>query len=121
MEKDLSDYRETVLKCPFCGEYLEMPDKIETPFGGDLDGGTCSCGAVFVFDETGRMLGEAYSDALAFVFEWDYDAAFSAEEDDYEEAVIRYNSRIGKFVGGQGSFRDRGSRFFFIRRTEKEL
>lgn len=119
MEKDMSDYRERVLRCPFCEGDPGEPRKVDTPFGASLDGGVCPCGAVFVFDETGRMLGEAYSDALAFAFGWDYDAAFSAEEEDYEEAVIRYNAKIGKYMGGQGDFRDRSSKFFFIKRAEK--
>ncbi|GAB4388280.1 MAG: hypothetical protein Kow0025_06600 [Thermodesulfovibrionales bacterium] len=119
MEKDMGDYRDKVLKCPFCEGFVAEPRKIATPFGDTLDGGTCRCGAVFVFDETGRMLGEAFSDALAFAFDWDYDAAFSAEADEYEEAIIRFNARTGRYMGGQGDFRDRSSKFFFIKRAQK--
>lgn len=116
MEIDTSDYREKVLKCPFCGEIIGMPEEIKTPFGDTLEGGRCGCGALYVFDRTGRKLGEAYSEALALAFDWDYDAAFSTPVEEYDEAVIRFHSKVGKFMGGEGDYRDRSSKFYFIKR-----
>jgi hypothetical protein len=107
VEIDTSDYREKVLKCPFCGEIIGMPEEIKTPFGDTLEGGRCGCGALYVFDRTGRKLGEAYSEALALAFDWDYDTAFSTPVEEY---------KVGKFMGGEGDYRDRSSKFYFIKR-----
>lgn len=110
--------RDKVLRCPFCEALPGTPAEMDTPFGGTIEGGRCGCGAVYVYDRTGRMLGEAFTEALAFVFEWDYDAAFSCDEDSYEEAVIRFNPRVGKFLLGEGNFKEKGGRFYFMRRKK---
>jgi hypothetical protein len=110
--------RNNILKCPFCAEIPTVPVEIDTPFGGTVDGGNCPCGAVYVYDRTGRMLGEAFSDALALAFEWNYDSAFSAAEDSYKEGVVRFNKRARKFFSGEGDPRDRSARFYFIRRKK---
>ncbi len=110
--------RSKILQCPFCAEIPSVPMEIDTPFGSTVDGGNCPCGAVYVYDRTGRMLGEAFSDALALAFEWNYDAAFSAAEGSYEEGVVRFNSRARKFMTGEGDPRDRSARFYFIRRKK---
>lgn len=112
------EYRETVLKCPFCNEFPEPPGDVKTPFGGAVEGGRCSCGAIYVLDRTGRMLGEAFSEALAYAFDWDYDAAFSAPEGFYEETVIRFNQRGRKYLMGEGDFKDRFPKFYFIKRKQ---
>lgn len=110
--------RDTVLRCPFCGEVAGVPVDIRTPFGDEIEGGYCDCGAVYVFDRTGRKLGEAFTEALVLAFDWDYDAAFSAPDGSYEEAVMRFNPRIRKFLEGEGSFNDRCGRFYFVRRKK---
>ena len=112
--------RNNILKCPFCAEVPTVPVGIDTPFGSTVDGGNCSCGAVYVYDRTGRMLGEAFSDALALAFEWNYDAAFSADEGAYEEGVIRFNKKTRKFFSGEGDPRDRSARFYFILRKKAD-
>lgn len=114
MEED----REKFLKCPFCGGLPGPLEEIETPFRDIIDGGHCSCGAIYVFDRSGRKLGEAYSEALVLAYDWDYDRAFSAPEGDYEEAVIRYNNRIKMYLTGEGSHIDRFPKFYFIKRKK---
>jgi hypothetical protein len=108
------------LKCPLCGETPGVPMDIDTPFGGEVEGGRCGCGAVYVYDRTGRMLGEAFTEALVMAFDWDYDAAFQAPEGSYEEGVIRYNTRSNQFFKGEGDTRDRCARFYFIRRKKTD-
>lgn len=110
--------RSKVLRCPFCDRIPGVPTEIPTPFGDTVDGGNCECGAVYVYDRTGRMLGEAFTEALVLAFEWDYDAAFSAPEGSYEEAVIRFDPRIRQFLAGEGDYRDRCGRFYFIKRKK---
>lgn len=112
--------RSSVLKCPLCGETPGIPSDIDTPFGGEVEGGTCGCGAVYVYDRTGKMLGEAFTEALVMAFEWDYDAAFSAPEGSYEEGVVRFNPRVTQFFMGEGDARDRSPRFYFVRRKKAD-
>ena len=90
--------------------------EVETPVGGSIDAGRCGCGAIYVFDRSGRQLGEAYSEALAMAYDWDYDRAFSTPEEDYEEAVVRYNPRFCKYMEGEGSPKDRSPKYCFIKR-----
>lgn len=109
-----------MLRCPFCGQSPGIPLDINTPFGDTVEGGNCPCGAVYVYDRTGRKLGEAYTEALVYAFDWDYDAAFSAPEGSYEEAVIRYNVRVNRYLEGEGNFKDRCAKFYFIRRKKQD-
>jgi hypothetical protein len=113
------EYRERILKCPFCMTPLSGEVEIDTPFGDTIEGGFCGCGTAFVFDRTGRMLGEAYIDALALAYNWDYDAAFSAAEGEYEEAVVRFNTRVRKYMMEGGGRFDRSPKYYFIRRPKK--
>lgn len=114
----MDDYREKILKCPFCECPQGAPCEVKTPFGDSLDAGRCGCGAIYVYDRSGRKLGEAYSDAIAFAYDWDYDAAFSAGEGEYEEAVIRYDPRSRRYYLGDGTFKDRSPKFYFIKRKK---
>src|SRR3989304_3706659 len=100
-------------KCPFCGSLLEPPVEIKSGFEV-FEGGKCSCGAVYVYDRTGRKLGEALTEALVFAHDGDYDKAFTSDED-YEEAVIRHNQRLNRFLEGDGGRLDRSPKFYFLR------
>ncbi|MDA8170103.1 MAG: hypothetical protein M0Z59_10480 [Nitrospiraceae bacterium] len=106
--------RYRVFTCPFCGRVPESPQKIDMQFG-ETCGGRCECGAIYVYDETGRMLGEAFVDALALLYGGDYDAAFSASEDDYEEEVISFDKRTNKYIQG-GNVLSKASKFLFLRK-----
>ncbi len=112
--------RSKILQCPFCGETPGIPIEIVTPFGDTIEGGNCRCGAVYVYDRTGRKLGEAYTEALVLAYGWDYDRAFAAPEGSYEEAVVRFNSRVRKFIVGEGDIKDRSAKFCFIKRKKAD-
>ncbi|MBW2217590.1 MAG: hypothetical protein JRF34_10435 [Deltaproteobacteria bacterium] len=54
--------REPIKKpeCPFCGSLLiERPTELTTRRPGDMPVGSCSCGAVYACDESGRNMGSA--------------------------------------------------------------
>lgn len=110
--------RYKVFTCPFCGGTPEGPRPVKMRFGEGV-GGFCECGAVYIYDETGRMLGEAFVDALALLYDGDYDAAFGASEDDYEEEIVSYNRRMNRYFVGVGVF-ERSSKFLFLRKTKKQ-
>jgi hypothetical protein len=116
---DNDTYREKFLKCPFCLLPICGPPRhIDTPFGDTVEGGGCGCGAVFVFDRTGRMLGEAFMNCLAFAFDWNYERAVEAGEGSYEEAVVMYDKRFKKFMLDDGGRFDRQPKFYFVRRLK---
>lgn len=78
--------------CPFCGKGFEPPSDIRTKLGNIFSGGSCSCGAVYVYDRTGRNLGEAYVDALVFACRDDWDKAWKLiPEEDYNIQPMCYD------------------------------
>jgi hypothetical protein len=111
--------RDDILRCPFCMEPIAGHVVINTPYGGEIDGGKCSCGTVYVCDRSGRMLGEAFTDAVAMAYDWDFDAAFEHGEESYEEFVIRFDKRVNKFMAGDGGPLDRSPKYYFIKRKDK--
>ncbi len=116
--------RYRALTCPFCGRLPEEPHKIEMRFGETI-GGRCDCGAVFVNDETGRLLGEAFNDALVMLYHEDYDAAQNASEMDYEEEIISFDKKLGRYFQGPdtgrsgGGMLNRRSKYLFLKKTGK--
>ena len=63
--------------CPFCFEWLPKPKKVMGVFTGDgALGGQCEqCKAFFVFEESGRLGGQAVIDLQAMASEGDLDRA----------------------------------------------
>lgn len=76
-------------RCPFCKEFVSHPEPIKTATG-ECIGGRCGCGAVFVVDETGHNVGEAYLDALTLLFG---EALNLLSGEPYREEVFSYNRR----------------------------
>ena len=117
---DKKEYRDSMLKCPFCLAEMESMQTMQAPFGNDIDGATCDCGAVCAYDRTGKNLGETFNDALAWAFDWDYDAAFDCEEGAYEECMVLYNDKIRNHycLDIDTSPLDRSPRYIFVKRTQ---
>lgn len=116
---DEKEYRDKIFKCPFCLAELDKMETITTPFGNDVEGGRCTCGAAYVQDLLGKNLGDVFNDALAMAFDWDYDTAFEGDENTYEEAIVRLNRPLGKYLLGDGGRLDRSTKYVFIRRIRK--
>lgn len=95
------------------------PVAIETPFYDTVDGGRChNCGSVYIYDRSGRMLGEAMANALAYAYDWDYDAAFKTENAGYQEAVVRFDKKFSKYMLEDDNRHERGGKYFFIKRNK---
>ncbi|WP_347489440.1 DVU0298 family protein [Desulfoscipio sp. XC116] len=79
--------------CPFCGLPIERPAEqiLRRPL--EMPVGSCSCGAVYAYDATGHNLGTAFSEALVFACNMDWDLAWSLlpGEDYLEELVEKYD------------------------------
>ena len=116
---DAKEYRDKFLKCPFCLTALDPPKRMLTPFGNDVDAGKCpNCGAAYVYDVLCKSLGDMFMDAVAYAFDWDYDA-YNEEAKTYEDVMVRSHSS-GKFLLGEGDKRDKSPKFIFVRRTDKD-
>lgn len=77
--------------CPYCREAVTPPAEISTRLGF-ITGGRCDCGAVYVYDASGKNMGEAFMDALAFICNDDWDLALTLDRDtDYEDTMLTYD------------------------------
>ncbi len=65
--------------CPFCFEWLPIPEKNYAVFTGDgaLGGQCTNCKAFFVFEESGRLGGQAVLDLQAMASGGDLDQALT--------------------------------------------
>lgn len=87
-----------ILRCPFCERPLGEPEEKMSRFGNAVSGGSCECGAAYVYDRSGHNLGDAYVDVLDMMCNGDMDRAWSLTPDeDYEIRELTYNSRRNKF------------------------
>ncbi len=79
--------------CPFCGLPIDRPKELETKRPQEMPVGTCTCGAVYAYDATGHNLGPAFSEALVFACNMDWDLAWGLlpEEDYLEKLVENYD------------------------------
>ena len=51
-------------RCPFCEAYLKRPESMKLTETDIVQGGTCSCGAFFLSDPTGKNVGLMMAQAL---------------------------------------------------------
>ncbi len=75
--------------CPFCERPIAPPRDLNPKHIGDFSFGACECGAIYVYDVTGHNLGAAFSEALGFACDGDWDLAWDLiPGQDYEDALI---------------------------------
>jgi len=88
----------SMLRCPFCDSLINEPAEMTGRFGNTFSGGSCVCGAIYVYDRSGHNMGDAYVDALDLAYDGDLDKAWSMTPDkDYEILELSYNKRRHKF------------------------
>lgn len=87
-------------RCPFCGLAIERPRELDTHRPGEMPVGSCSCGAVYAYDTSGHNLGSAFSEALVFACNMDWDLAWNLlpEEDYLEHLVEKYDAETNLIV-----------------------
>ena len=90
-------------RCPFCGSPVDPPRDIEPKHLGDFSYGACTCGAVFVCDITGYNLGAAFSEALGFACDEDWELAWNLiPGEDYEDALVEGYDQASHLVHPTG-------------------
>ena len=105
-------------RCPFCGLQIERPQELAVHRPGEMPVGSCSCGAVYAFDVTGHNLGAAFSEALVFGCNMDWDLAWNLlPEEDYLQALVENYDIESNYIIPAGSYEGRriAGALYFIR------
>lgn len=78
--------------CPFCEAKIPRPKPV--PDSDGFRGGHCECGALFLFDESGKTGGQSLLAGLTLISEGDIDLAMSLRPGvDYEVKDVGYRER----------------------------
>lgn len=103
-------------RCPFCEAALQRPESIEIGDGERMQGGACSCSAVYLVDPTGKNVGTVMAQALAMAAGMlrkkitELDPA-----EDYEDAVLSYDWRTHRSTGPVSGYMDGYGRLYVMR------
>jgi len=85
--------------CPFCGLSIVRPTEINLHRPLEMPVGSCSCGAVYAYDATGHNLGAAFSEALVFACNMDWDLAWNLlPPEDYLEDLVEHYDIASNYV-----------------------
>ncbi|SFQ98448.1 DVU0298 family protein [Desulfoscipio geothermicus] len=104
--------------CPFCGTAIARPSEPDVKRPGEMPVGSCSCGAVYAYDATGHNLGAAFSEALVFACNMDWDLAWNLlPGEDYLEELVENYDMESNFIIPTGSYEGRrvSGALYFIR------
>lgn len=104
-----------ILRCPFCEGMIEEPREIAGRFGNTFSGGRCECGSVYVYDQSGHNLGDAYVDALTFAYNNSDEAWNAVPGEDYEIVELNYDQRRHRFMQNAPSRGKLTATFIFVR------
>jgi hypothetical protein len=105
------------LSCPFCRGKLARPVEMKISAMETVFGGTCStCGALYLFDPTGKNVGEIMIQALGLAAaRLSKDSSDMIAGVDYEDTVLSYNWRTHRSTGEAKSFMDGCGRLYVIK------
>lgn len=102
--------------CPYCGVIIVRPHDTEITAESGFFGGECSCGAIFVYDETGGHGGEAIVEVMTAGCGGDWDVAWSLEPDvDYKQITVSYDERAHRISEPGDQYQPAGQLYFFKR------
>ncbi len=102
--------------CPFCKTGLVRPAPVKLDQGQQGLGGKCKCGAWYLFDPTGKNVGEIMMQALDLAAqELSKDALELIAGEDYEDAILSYDWRTHRSSGEAKGFTDRYGRLYMLK------
>ncbi len=104
--------------CPFCGLPVARPTEQSLRRPLEMPVGSCNCGAVYAYDATGHNLGSAFSEALVFACNMDWDLAWDLlPGEDYWEALVEKYDIQSHCIIPAGSYEGRhiSGALYFIR------
>jgi len=107
--------------CPFCKLRLERPHTVDITGRSGFVGGACTCGAIFLFDESGGHGGEAIVEVMTAGCGGDWDRAWSLEpEVDYRMVTLSYDPKAHRVSEPGDQYEPEGKLYFFKRLTPEE-
>ncbi len=112
----MSSGRQRAPQCPFCGADLQRPSEVVLKDAERGQGGTCSCGARYFVDSTGKNVGIIMAQALDWVAD-ELGKKFTELETgaDYEDAILSYDWRTHRSAGVSAGYRDGYGRLYVVK------
>jgi hypothetical protein len=106
--------------CPFCRSKLDRPARMVINAMDSVLGGTCSCGAIYIADTTGKNVGEVMIQALGLAAEkLSKDMSELVAGEDYEDAILSYDWRIHRSPGVSKGYMDGYGRMYVLKVKRK--
>ncbi|MGI9860085.1 PBS lyase [Moorella naiadis] len=109
--------------CPFCGLPVERPRQLATHRPGEMPVGACTCGAVYACDVTGHNQGAAFSEALVFGCNQDWDLAWELlpDEDYLVKTVENYDYATHLIIPGRSQAGRRITGILYFIRLQPDI
>lgn len=108
--------------CPFCRSKLERPAQMVINAMESVLGGTCSCGAIYIADPTGKNVGEVMTQAMSLAAEkLSKDITELVAGEDYEDVILSYDWRIHRSPGVSKGFMDGYGRMYVLKVKHKPM
>lgn len=105
-------HRKRLPECPFCKRYIAPPEDMKTQFG-EISGGKCYCGSVYVYDRVGHNMGQVFLDAL-YLAKGDWNIDEMTDGVDYETQTVGYDLKTQKSFNLSHT-NTRGGRLIFVK------
>jgi hypothetical protein len=103
-------------RCPFCGSDLQRPTEMTISDTEQGLGGTCTCGAVYLVDQTGKNVGLMMAQALNMMSDaLKKGVAELIPDEDYTDAILSYDWRTHRSAGVSAGYRDGYGRLYIYR------
>lgn len=103
-------------RCPFCDADLKRPGPVTVSAGETVQGGSCSCGAVYLVDPTGKNVGTIMVQALGIAADT---LSKRMEEllpdEDYTDAILSYDWRTHRSYGVSAGYMDGYGRMYILK------
>ena len=113
--------RVTAPDCPFCGAELKRPTEMKVSDGEMGLGGSCTCGAIYLVDTTGKNVGTIMSQLLVTVAEMlSKDISTLVPDEDYQEEILSYDWRNHRSTGVNTGYMDRTGRLYIVKVKKAE-
>jgi hypothetical protein len=106
--------------CPFCGAPLQRPAEMKISPTDIVQGGRCSCGALYLSDPTGKNVGLMMSQALVAAADLlKKEIADLVPDEDYQDAVLSYDWRNHRSTGVSKGYMDGSGRLYIMKVNKK--